>query len=243
MVLLNRRLLHAVANAHTLNDADGYTGFNYAAIYHSPSGKVYSRTYDGELTIHGNNYTKSLTRFPLQPSYGGDFLAIDDDETWYFDSKQIAILKADSVFKLFRVRESNFFIGFNKMVLYITNSFGKVSLQVFNGKEVKMIVQKNPIAFTAYSFIIPAANGAVYFYNSKNSEMNIYKINTQSFEFEIQRTYPFAGTYIHSINDPDNFIMENNGVFYKIVNGHQSVLDKTKWTFSFYSPAFCNTAL
>lgn len=227
-----------IANAHILNEADGFAGFNYASIYHSASGKVYSRTYDGELTIHGNNYTKSLNNILQQPSNGGDFLAITNDETWYFDSKQIAIIKGDSLYKLFKLGESNFFIGFGKMVLYITNSSGKVSLQVFNGREIKTIPHKNPIAFSLNSFMMPAANGTLYYYSSTSSQLNIYRVNMQSFELELQRTYPYPGTYIHSITNPHNFIMENNGVFYKIVNGRQSVFDKKTWTFSLFYPPY-----
>ena len=72
----------AISNTYTLSDKDGYTGFNYATIYHAPSGKVYTKTYDGDLAIHGNNYRKPLSSISNEGALIGYFYEVNEKETW-----------------------------------------------------------------------------------------------------------------------------------------------------------------
>lgn len=172
----------AVTNTYTLSDKDGYIGFNYATIYHAPSGKVYTKTYDGDLAIHGNNYRIPLSSISNEGALSGYFYEVNEKETWYYDSKKIVVLRSDTVQHIIRLpKEFELYTEINGALVYINNMSAYKETYTFSGKE---FVQRE------YTDVINTKfDGAIYI--SGNSYYTATNNNDSLIIYELLPTSPF----------------------------------------------------
>lgn len=221
--IVNAQPPAGVANAYMLGDKDGYTGFNYALIFHASSGKVYTRTYDGEVAIHGNNYTLPLTRLSHLSAASAFFLEITEDEILYADSKKIAIIKGDTVYKLIAYPDETFIsTDYEKNVIAVFKKNNYAEILFFNGLTQVLKKKDLPVAVTPQSTLFRSSSGNVYFTNTINDSLIIYQLNTAALILQRLKAYAVGNAYIYKITDENNLIIqqatEKRGL-YKITNG------------------------
>jgi hypothetical protein len=197
-----------VTNTYILVDKDGYTGFNYATIYHAPSGKVYTKTYDGEVTIHGNNYTVPLPSISNEGVLSGFFYEVNENETWYYDSKKIAIIRHDTVHRIIRLPAECFlYTEFNKSLIYVYNINGYTESYTFSGNE---LVKKSSqsIIFPKVESSLFALGGTVFIYFVRGDSLLIYQLQPETFKFIKAAAYPTGKAIVLQIDDARNMIVQ-----------------------------------
>ena len=97
-----------VSNTYTLTEADGYPGNDYVnGLEYAPSGKVYAKDFFGDFHITGNNFIQYVPG--LKNVVNGSYLfARSDNEAWLIDgSKNIIVIKNDSVWKTIKAPVKN----------------------------------------------------------------------------------------------------------------------------------------
>ncbi len=211
------------ANGSTLDEKLGYDGFNYAAIYHAPSGKIYTCTYDANLAIHGNNYSIALSSISGQPANGGNFHEVNENETWYFDSKKIVIIRDDTVSRVLPLpAESQLYTLTSQGLLIVHNSGGAAEIYFFNGESLEIKVKDASVPVNAFSGVFRAEGGIIYFTTSAQDSLHIYRINTDPISFSRIKSYPTGSVNVYSIGNENNIIFQetdNRARLYKITNG------------------------
>ena len=218
-----------VANDYSLGEKDGYAGFNYAAIYHGPSGKVYTRTYDGDIAIHGNNYTLPLKSISRQPAALGYFKEINYNEAWYYDTKKIVIIKQDTVSRIVSLpTETNYYLGLHNSIIYLFQKKGQLETWLFDGTELKLKATDSSAAINSNSGLYPITSEGIFFLtNVVNDSLNIFKLNPSSFLFSKICAYRTGNVYVYYIKDALNLFgkkIDTEGGLLSIENG---VVNKT----------------
>ena len=85
------------ANSYTLTAAEGFPGFNYNNSFsYTPSGKIYTIDYVGNLYIIGNNYYKTLDVFKSL-SRDQDISPISNNQVRFNNGTNFHILLDDSI--------------------------------------------------------------------------------------------------------------------------------------------------
>lgn len=195
----------AVANSYTFTDKDGYTDFNYATIYHAPSGKVYTKTYDGHLVIHGNNYRIPLPSISNEGVLAGYFYEVNKNEAWYYDSKKIVVLRNDTVHRIVRLpKEFMLYAEINGSLVYINNMDGFAETYVFLGKEFvkKPLADDLKLKFDGATYF---SGKAFYLSATTADSLFLYKILPSNFTFKKVATYALGNTLIREFTDELNF--------------------------------------
>ena len=218
-----------VANAYTLKDKDGYTGFNYATIYHGSSGKVYTRTYDGDIAIHGNNYTLPLSSISRLAAGAGYFREINNNEAWYYDSKKIVIIKKDTVNRIIQLpAETNYYSGLDKSIIYLIQKNKQLETWLFNGAELKLKATDSSTAINIYSNLYPVTpEGPVFLTNVVNDSLYIFKLNPSSFLFNKICAYRTGNVYVYYIKDALNLFGKTNDTNESLFSIKNGVINKT----------------
>ncbi|NOT92055.1 sensor histidine kinase [Ferruginibacter sp.] len=197
-----------VANTYTLGEKEGYNGFNYAAIYHAPSGKVYTRTYYGEIAIHGNNYSIPLPSISLEGTQAGYFYEVNEKEIWYYDSKRIAVIRNDTVQRIIRLPEETFFYSeFNKSLIYVYNRKGYIDIYTFSGNE--LVKKSSYPALTAKFFnAIYRFGKNIYTAAVEGDSLLIYELTPETFHFKQVAVYATGKAIIVQFIDARNLIVQ-----------------------------------
>jgi len=199
----------AVTNTYTLSDKDGYIGFNYATIYHAPSGKVYTKTYDGDLAIHGNNYRIPLSSISNEGTLIGYFYEVNEQETWYYDSKKIVVLRSDTVFRIIRLpKEFELYTEINGSLVYISNMSAYKEIYTFSGKE---FVKRGytDVINTKFDGNIYISGKSYYTATNNNDSLIIYELLPTSFRFKKVAAYATGKVTIRQFTNMQNLTAQS----------------------------------
>ena len=211
------------ANGSTLDEKLGYDGFNYATIYHAPSGKVYTCTYDGNLAIHGNNYSIALPSLSALPANGGKFHEVNENETWYYDSKKIIILRNDTLNRVLLLpAETHMYTITSQGLLVIHNAGGSAEVYLFNGDSLYLTLKAPAVPVNASSGLFRNESGDLYYAISFKDSLRIYRVITAPVSISLIKTYPTGAVYIYNIRNENNVVLQqkdNSAQWYKIANG------------------------
>ncbi len=212
-----------LANSCTLDEKQGYDGFNYATIFHAPSGKVYTRTYDGLIAIHGNNYTNTLPAISGQAATGGNFIEISENEAWFYDSKKIVVIKQDTIFKSVPYPEESLLTtDFKGGILCIFKNRSATDLYFFNGETLRLLKSEMNVEVTHQSALFKAASGKIYFITTRAGELHIYEIMQGQVSLRFLKSYTLGNAKTYSLQDENNLVIQGTGSntdVYSIRNG------------------------
>ena len=197
-----------VANTYTLGDQDGFSGFNYAALYLGPSGKLYTKTYKGEVAIHGNNYTIQVEKLSGSAGAGGSFLERSREEAWFFDSRSIHILRNDTLYRSILLPQESFIYGvLDSTLVYMFNENGWVRPWYFTGGELKRAPVTENIPFGRVNgFYALNRKNRYYFTQANEKEICIYEIDPSLFTLRRVKCYQLPHAYPIGFTDENNFL-------------------------------------
>lgn len=211
------------ANSAILDEKLGFAGFNYATIYHAPSGKVYTCTYDGNLAIHGNNYRIDLASISGQPANGGKFREVNEHETWYYDSKKIVVIRNDTVNRVLMLpAETHMYTITNQGLIVLHNAGGSAEVYQFNGDSLYLTLKAPSVPVNASSGLFSNESGNIYYAISFKDSLRIYRVMTAPVSISLIKTYPTGTVNIYNIRNENNVVLQqkdNSAQWYKIVNG------------------------
>lgn len=221
--LSQSRLPAGFANGSTLDEKLGFAGFNYATIYHAPSGKVYTRTYDGNLAIHGNNYRIDLASISGQAANGGKFHEVNEHETWYYDSKKIVIIRNDTVNRVLLLpAETHMYTITNQGLLFLHKAGGSAEVYQFNGDSLYLTLKAPSVPVNESSGLFSGESGNIYYAISFKDSLRIYRVMAAPVSISLIKTYPTGSVNIYTIRNENNVVLQqkdNSDQWYKIVNG------------------------
>lgn len=201
-----------LANSCTLDEKQGYDGFNYAAIFHAPSGKVYTRTYDGVIAIHGNNYTITLPAISGEAATGGSFIEISENEAWFYDSKKIVVIKQDTLFKRISYPEESLLTTpFQGGILYICKNQSATDLYYFNGETLRLLKREMNVAVTPQSALFKSTSGKTYFTTTRAGGLYIYEVMKGQLSLRFLKSYTLGNTKTYSLQDENNLVIQGTG--------------------------------
>ena len=221
----------AVANTYTLTEKDGFSGFNYAIIYQGPSGKLYTKTYDGDIAIAGNNYAIQLEKISRLPGHGGGFFERSKNETWYFDNQRIVIIRKDTVSQIIEHPEWQDFRIKDSILCFILKRDNKIYGGYFNGTDILEWGKTDPGKTTMLGYFIHAAHlNSLDFTTTENGRLQIHQLNTVTKKIQLLKEYPVTNAFVYNYSGPENFNVRsgnNNNLRYEIRFGKMVVKQKT----------------
>ena len=196
-------------NVHVLGDEQGYTGYNYSIIYQAPSGKIYTSTYDGEIAIHGNNYSIPLEKISRQPGVNGFFLEINTNEAWYYDSKRIVIILGDSIYRTIQIPgETHLFSRMGAGLIYLIKEKTRIAIYFFDGKSFVIKTYDYSMSLSKEAtFQSVFKNGAPFLSTMDGDSLKIYQPDVTSFSFRLLKSYYTGTVIVAGFIDEMNFYM------------------------------------
>lgn len=195
-----------VAGSYVLSEKDGYAGFNYAALYSGASGKMYTKTYDGDAAIIGNNYNIPLEKISRLPGTTGNFLELNASEAWYFDSKRIAIIKQDTVNKIiehdewidYRVKDNIIYYLYAKNGIVAAGHFDGITLHPWETNKELLVT---PPAYFLYSSVADH----LVFYQAAANTLRFFHLNYEQKKVEQLKEYPVTCGWVYDFKNEETF--------------------------------------
>lgn len=212
------------ANIQTLTEEDGYPGHNYSIFQKSPSGKIYTVTYNGTLGVTGSSYNKKI-ELPNQINGGiGNFIFKNENTTWYYNEKGVSILSDDTVSRVIPSPLSTpyHYALASGSIYYFQSQKNDLYYTCFNG--INFSSPKKIDSFNIdlrHHFILDNKKQLWTFSISNNSLILKKWDETQAnFQFNISHKTKFP-LFIIGITDNSNFIGFNLNDFkiYGVKNG------------------------
>jgi hypothetical protein len=220
-----------VNNSIILGENEGYEGFNYAVIFHSSSGKVYTHTYAGETAIHGNNYTLPLRQLSGNSATPTFFLEVSKDTILYCDSKEIAVISNDSVVQLVTFPiEASMSTTYKQGVIAILKEGNHSEILFFDGKTLKVNRSKSNIPITPQSGLQKSPSGNIYFSNTIGDSLIIYHLDIGKLTLTPLKSYAVGSASFLKVKDENNLLIQktdNKATIIRIKNGQGEQLNPT----------------
>lgn len=216
-----------IYNTYPLTEKDGFPGYNYAVIYSGGSGKVYSKTYDGDIYITGNNYYIHLDKISRLQGAGGGFIEIDETEAWYFDSKHVAIIRKDTVYSLAEHEEWVDFRPKDKKLYYLSYKNGVYQPGEFDGKQFNNWTKTAalPAGMRAYFVFVTPRNELITAV-CIDKKTALYKLDEKTKKTSLLAEYPLENTHIYNYTDRNNFTARLNNEINTYVDIRNGIISK-----------------
>lgn len=208
----------AVANAYTLNDADGFPGHNYVNTFvYQPSGKVYAKDFYGNLHIIGNNFIKTI---PGLKNMANETMLFPqpDNEMWLADgTDKTFIIKNDSLRKIIKTTKNlshGLFSNYNATgILGVGMDKGTLTIYEFANYRWQAItkapIPKNENSKTVRIEFVKTEtdNELIVLFSKPNGDHSIYKPDPAKNQLQYLKTI--------SLNDfiwglPYLYMLKNN---------------------------------
>lgn len=227
----------ALGSTYTLGEKDGFNGFNYTVIYHAASGKVYTKTYNGDVAIHGNNYVFELPKISrISTLPGGKFYEVNKNLAYYFDSKKVVIIKSDTVYKIINYpsETSNYYENMASIIVCINNanSLDTYILEneslVLKSKSILNYLNDNAVLLKS------RIDNNMYFINYLKDSLQIFKTFNKNLEFKLVKSYLIDSINILDLNDENNFVAEYTYNSHQLIYGINGNIVKKNTTKNYY---------
>lgn len=196
------------ANTITQKEENGFPGFVYYYIQKSPTGKIYSQTYTGDIFVSGNNFHKRLDSLSRLQGGVGRFHFVSPEETWYFNSTIIAVLQKDSIVGVFRPEQSmgNTYAVKDLGLVTFTKSGTDTELLIFNGKELTRKKKLAQFTLSLENSFVQDTQLRLWRFENKKGKLSILLFEPESLLFTPKATYATTEPLIvRSITDEFEF--------------------------------------
>lgn len=197
-------------NIVTLGEKDGFPGYLYVFHQRSPSGKLYSVTYNGDVYINSNNSVKKIELLNGLSGAGGYFHFPDSATCWYYNTHGVAIIQHDTLYKTISVPGEiiSYLLTASGKLHYFKNTKESTILYEFAGEKFRQL--KTFPAFTEnnnQTFFDLDIHNKLWHYGNKKGELRLALFDEQTTEFILKKSYAVTvPLMIRGLVDENNFL-------------------------------------